>query len=236
MLRRGAMGAGQCPAVRVRATLVKRPWPGYPGFTLVEVVVVLAVLGIIAGIAVPLLPAYLSQADERAYAGDQRRIQGAVNAFFVDPNNKYLDRRQFPIHGIDKTGPSLILVTPGTFDTETILSPRNPLGGAVGGTPIWVDDGDGLRSPGEEALNDALDPATDPGWHTAATTFEGTVYYVDSRDFFIDFNRLVSEGLLPGVPDSASADNESGETGALSWYVDAGGLVRSLDYTFPVSK
>jgi len=131
-----------------------------------------------------------------------------------------------------------------------LASPANPLGGTVGGDPTWADfqdpdDGfrgspgtvseDHLQGPGGAATGD-----TDGGWKTVAVSRSGTTYYVDTRDYLINFDTLKSEGLLDEVPSSASLDNKpSGSTntydGSYSWYVDADGKVNSVLYSYPTS-
>ena len=70
----------------------------------------------------------------------------------------------------------------------------------------------------------------------ATVNREGTNYITDSRDYFIDFTKLVDEGLLEKAPTSASMDNVGGsETGSYSWYVDKSGRVKSLPFFYPVS-
>ncbi|MFH1140328.1 MAG: type II secretion system protein [Chloroflexota bacterium] len=131
-----------------------------------------------------------------------------------------------------------------------LASPANPLGGTVGGNPVWADfqnPDDGFRgSPGavtEGHLQGPGGPATgdtDGGWKTVTPVVRsGTVYHVDTRDYFINFDLLVSAGLMDKVPSSASSDNKpSGSTntysGSYSWYVDADGKVQALLFSYPV--
>jgi hypothetical protein len=121
-----------------------------------------------------------------------------------------------------------------------VLITGNVLGGTEGGIPEWVDNQNGIRDePDEEVLNDE-DDTTQPGWQVATLTRQGTDYVVDSRDFFINFEMLVSEGYLEAVPASASPDNVppgSNRTliGPYSWFVNEKGIVESLLFSFPTS-
>lgn len=137
-----------------------------------------------------------------------------------------------------------------------LASPANPLGGTRGGDPTWADfqnPDDGFRgSPGpvtEQHLQGPGGPCTttvcpsleeDGGWKTVSVTRSGTAYYVDTRDYFVNFDALVTAGLLDKVPASASPDcKPSGSTntysGTYSWYVDVNGKVQSLLYSYPTS-
>ena len=136
-----------------------------------------------------------------------------------------------------------------------LASPANPLGGTVGGNPTWADfqnPDDGFRgSPGvvsENHLQGPGGPCTTPtcgaleqdgGWKVVSVTRSAIAYYVDTRDYLINFDLLVSAGLLDKVPSSASTDNKpSGSTntysGTYSWYVDASGKVQALLFSYPV--
>ena len=232
------------------------------GFTLVELVVVIAILGVMAAIAVPMVNNFLSGSKEQAYIADTSTIQAAVNAYFSSPSNaRFLGRRQYPIFGTDRTEGTLILADhdheddhPDNHDhhdqdhgpsnlshhhtriSEDLTELGNPLGGTKGGSPKWTDDGNGIREESEEELLDNDDASVaNPGWHVATVTREGATYIVDSRDYFIDFEKLVTDdGLLEKVPTSASPDTGGGsESGSYSWYVDTKGRVRSLLFFFP---
>ena len=75
---------------------------------------------------------------------------------------------------------------------------------------------------------------TGSGWYVDKVLLNGTAYQVGSRDYFIDFNRLVSVGILEKVPASASKDNAGGsESGSYSWYVNGNGRVTTLYAYFP---
>ena len=206
-----------------------------------ELVVVIAILGVLAAMVAPGVFEFVHASQIQAYNVAQERIQKAVDAYHSDPSNQtFLGKRQYPIFGADKIHG--ILAQPDDNQTsETITTPGNPLGGSQGGTPIWVDDGNGIRDfPDEELLNDE-DDVTKPGWHVAVVERGGTQYIIDSRDFFINFDRLVAKGYLEDIPASASPDNQAPGSnrileGPYSWYVGKDGEVRSLLYSFPGSE
>ena len=211
------------------------------GFTLIELVVVIAILGVMAAIAVPMVNNFLSSSKEQAYIADRETIQAAVSGYYSSPGNERFEgRRQYPIIGANKTG---ALVNPdGNGSPDEITAPieGNPLQGTKGGTPTWfdTDTADGVRDLAtENILNDA-DTAFDAvGWHVVIETKGETDYLVDTRDYFIDFDRLVTIGLLEKVPGSVSPDNTGDSTtpGSYSWYVDQNGRVQSLLFFYPVS-
>ncbi|MCH8279477.1 MAG: hypothetical protein J4O03_05995 [Chloroflexi bacterium] len=76
--------------------------------------------------------------------------------------------------------------------------------------------------------------AAGSGWYVDKVLLNGTAYNVDSRDYFIDFNKLVNVGLLEKIPASAAKDNAGGsESGSYSWYVNGNGRVTTLYAYFP---
>lgn len=92
----------------------------------------------------------------------------------------------------------------------------------------------------DEVLTDEVD-LTHPGWQAVKTLRQNAEYLVDSRDYFINFDRLVLEGYLEAVPPSASPDNQLLDSrrtfvGPYSWYVNNQGIVDSLLYAFPVPE
>ena len=107
----------------------------------------------------------------------------------------------------------------------------------MGGEPKWRDGGNDTRD--EENLNgeaESLAGTTTGGWYTVQVDLEGTKYVADSRDYFIDFDAMVTEGLIKKVPASASTDNPGGSaSGSYSWYVDSRGVVNALFYHFPTN-
>ncbi|MBF8267798.1 MAG: hypothetical protein HW388_1306, partial [Dehalococcoidia bacterium] len=189
-----------------------------------------------AAITVPMVTNYLGQAKERAYDADVKAVQAAVDAYYSAPgNDKFTGKRQYPILGAAKASS-----TPGDLYTDGAdvgtaeISPDNPLGGAVGGNPVWLDDGDGIRS--EENLNGPADPDDEDGWHMATAVRETKIYYVDTRDYIIDVELLVDAGLLGDAPASAADDNcpTTVCTGSYIYYMDADGQVQTLLASFPV--
>jgi len=202
----------------------------YQGFTLVELVVVSAILRVLSAITNPFITSHLGQSKDR------ERFQQAVDAYFSEPDNvNFLGKPQFPIMGTAKTAGTFIRADhnhdtdhPDSHDhhnqshgsttgnqahhhtriSEDLTDLGNPLGGTQGGNPKWIDDDNGIRDAVEEELLDSDSNSLDkPGWHVAIINREGTQYIVDSRDYFIDFDKLVGKGLLDEVPRSASTDN-----------------------------
>ncbi|MBM3943961.1 MAG: type II secretion system protein, partial [SAR202 cluster bacterium] len=162
------------------------------GFTLIELVVVIAILGILAAIAVPLITNYLSDSRTRAYDADSVAIQAAVDSYLTAASNeKYVGRRQYPIKGQDQTG--TLNAWNDTDASEALTSPGNPLRGTQGGQPVWQDsDANGTRDVGEDNLNAEQQSlaGTFGGWAVVKVTRQGSDFAVDSRDFFIDFEKL----------------------------------------------
>jgi len=221
-------------AIRAIATKGER------GFTLVELVVVIAILGVLAAISVPMVNNFLDSSKSQAYSLERERIQRAVDAYRSHPlNARFTGHRQYPIHGEAKTRGPFETPDGDTATHRTLVITGNPLGGTKGGQPLWVDDLDGIREPAtEEVLNDA-DDVPQPGWQVATVTRQTTDYIVDTRDYFINFETLILQGLLEAIPPSASPDNQplgSMRTfvGPYSWYVNSLGIVDSLLFAYPV--
>ena len=224
---------------RVRKTLRREA-----GFTLIELIVVIAILGVLAAITVPTIANFLSSSKSEAYKAESARIQAAVDGFYSAPgNSRFIGKRQFPVIGRGQTTQGSLTVRAGTTtvdydDTQTPFastiggaseSPAtwNPVGGTEGSTlttSTWTDDADGEREV----------ESSSPDKFTSVTVVRGGVsYQTDPRYFFIDFEVLVTDGLLDAVPESASPDNKPSSgtatyTGSYAWYVDANGKVQSL--------
>lgn len=213
------------------------------GFTLIELVVVIAILGVLAAVAVPMISNYLTGAKLRSFEADKERIQNAVDAFYGSPSNtRFVGKRQYPLIG--RSGSATCATAAASCTTGTTtgtiaddLDPFggsdelwNPVGGTVGAssTPLWTDaaPADGVRSTSTDT------------WARMAVNRSGTTYYTDPRYFFIDFDVLVTEGILNAIPSSAAPDNKptSGTgpyTGSYIWYVDTNGRVQALHRYLP---
>ena len=139
------------------------------------------------------------------------------------------------------TANALPLANVGNTEIETLGPESNPVGNYQdqSRTPRWEDvDGDGIRNPSGEKLfyeNASPSPTVDH-WNTStvAETETGTEYVVDSRDWFIDMQRLLETFYIEELPASASRDNHRDGAGSYSWYIDEHGEVRSLFYSNPV--
>ncbi|MBI4215975.1 MAG: prepilin-type N-terminal cleavage/methylation domain-containing protein [Chloroflexi bacterium] len=58
------------------------------GFTLVEILIVLAVLAVLGAVVVPQVTGFLGRGKERAYDGDRRILQAAVDAWRTDVRSR----------------------------------------------------------------------------------------------------------------------------------------------------
>lgn len=210
------------------------------GFTMVEVMVMVSVLGILAAIVIPVVAGHVKKSQREGYETELDAIQKVVQNYFVDKNNpKLLGQPQYPILGAAKaSGAPYRGDDNGTPEVIPDGIAGNPLGGTQGGEPLWVDDGNGVRDASEEVLNDEDSPAGNPGWQVAPVVARGVTFFVDTRDFLIDFNLLVAFGLLRDPPRPAAQDNcpRSHCNGSYSYYVDASGTVRTLLASFPTPQ
>lgn len=222
-------------------TTITRVLKRQRGFTLVEMVTVVAIMGVMAAVAVPMASNQIGKARDKSYAQDLAMIQTAVDSFFTDSDNsRFQGQRQYPILGAnsgvdnsatggeDRSAEAVNewLVT----DTGTDLAtPLNPKRGTQGGEPKWMDGP--LSSPdsnrsSEDNLNSETESInrTGVGWYITKVTHQGSDFAVDTRDYLIDFRKLVALGLLQSSPESASLDNGGGS---------ATGEVESLFFHFP---
>ncbi len=169
-------------------------------FTLLELMVVISILGVLTAIVIPVLTGQLGQSQEGAYGAEVDQLQKLVDQFFVDEDSpRYNGQSQFPIMGAAK-GVGPFYTADADLTAEVIAtSVQNPAAGTQGGTPVWNDNLDGVRAVDEEILNDEDTPTTTVGWHVAPIVVGATQYYVDSRDFFVDFDLLASAGQRPGT-------------------------------------
>ena len=136
------------------------------------------------------------------------------------------------------TGKAVLLSDMSNGVITTLGKPEtNPLGGAaVGHTPSWEDvDGDGQRRPEDDVLyyqGASPEPARDH-WNTVTVTADGASYIVDSRDWFVNLDRMLDGRFVDYIPLSASPDNCAQCTGSYSYYLDENLEVKSLKYTAP---
>ena len=207
------------------------------GFTFIEIVLVVAVLEILAGIVVAASSGTLRNSRKQAYETELQQIQQAIDGFGVRQDTpRFLGEQQFPILGAAKgKGPWYLgdEFTDAAVISDGILG--NPRGGTRGGNPIWVDDDDGFRTPAEEVLNDEDSDGSEPGWHVQPVQFDGKTYYVDSRDYLIDFDLAARLDMVKEPPKSAAQDNcpRSKCTGSYIFYLNPDLTVETLLSEFP---
>ncbi len=208
------------------------------GFTFVEMALLVAILGVVAAIVVASVTGFLGQSRREAYNTEIKTMQAVVNQFFSRIDTpRFRGENQFPLLGAAK---GAFRPYAGDDDLNPGLLPSgipgNPLGGTMGGTPLWVDDGDGVRGPGEEALNDEDATGAEPGWHVQPVVVRGATFFVDSRDFFIDFDLASEMGVLREPPRAAAPDNcptSNRCQGSYIFFLNANNKVQTLLGAFP---
>ena len=214
------------------------------GFTLIELMVVIAILGVLTAIVIPVVTRHFGESQEQAYEADLDLIQKLVDEYVIDPSNpKFKGRPQFPIQGASKGSLPFYTGDANASSSVIVTEIGNPLGGTVGGKPVWKDNGDGTRDPAfEDDLNDEDEPSTAVGWQVATVVVEGPggssiTYYVDSRNFLIEFDLMLKSnnprGSLRRPPESASELNCIACTGSYIYYVSDDGEVETLPDSFP---
>ena len=224
------------------------------GFTLIELIVVIAIMGVLAAVTAPTITNHLGKSREQSYIAEKERIQSAIDGFVgAADNERFLGLRQFPFIGTGQTDEATLVVISATGtaltdqgnpftlgeditnDSVIDLAVWNPVGGTQGIDldASWVDNADGVRTKAS---------GSGDKWTTVSVTRGGVTYFTDPRYFFIDFEKIVTAGLLQEVPDSVGLDNKpAGSTitdrydGSYIWYVDAKGEVKSLYNELPTT-
>ena len=113
----------------------------------------------------------------------------------------------------------------------------NPFLGSSGGFPKWVDDGDNKRDQStENILNDEDSTLDQFGWHVSTITYLTNTYYVDSRDFLINFDLLIN--MFRSYPKSAAQENcpTTTCTGSYIYFIDKNGTVKTLLAELPIES
>lgn len=210
------------------------------GFTFVEIVITVAILATLAAIVAVATTGTAESSRRQAYKVELKEIQQAVDGFYSRPDIPQLrGQPQLPIIGARRSNldwyqgdPEDV---PRVFRLKTL---GNPLGGTRGGNPVWVDDGGGLRTLADNILNDEDATGAQPGWYLQPVQFGGRTYYVDSRDYFIDFDRAIELGMVREPPQMAAPDNcpQGGCQGSYIFYVASDGLVKTLFRDFPTPE
>ena len=206
------------------------------GFLLVVAVIIL----------ITVVPGVIPKSPEGKYDRDRFNIARGANVYIAGyppgvarTRVSHIELGVHPTYALKNSGVSESLKASDVGnDAITTLgsAETNPTAGKeYAGIPSWDDNGDGKRAAGKLPLyhvNASPAPAVDH-WNTTVVTVKDVEYVVDSRDWFLDLDLLVSKGYLDAVPESASPDNSATGTGSYSWYVDPAGDIKSMLYSFP---
>ena len=236
-------------------TIMKLIRTDQEGFTLIELIVVIAIMGVLAAITAPTIASNLGKSREQSYYVEKERLQSAVDGYIgAADNDRFLGLRTYPLLGngqTDDAGAGVVILTTSTTPFTDQGDPFNlaedidgggidtyiwnPVGGTQGVdlSSTWVD--------GTTAGIRTIDAASEDGWSQVQVTRGGVPYYTDARYFFIDFEALVTAGLLQKIPETATLDSkpsgsvepDSSYEGSYVWYVDDLGEVKSLYYELP---
>ena len=213
---------------------------------------------VLVALAVLIIPKLLPKSAEQKYLADQEMIQRAVLAHHtgyspqrpsapvtIIGSGQDSDFHRYPTYGVLNRGDQSAMKEEdaGSVEITTLgVYQSNPVGEVQNqaGVPSWEDvDGDRRRNPAADKLfyeNASPPPAVDHWNTTTVTTEDGTAYVVDSRDWFINLERLLEKEYLPKIPASVSPDNHANGSGSYSWYVDANGRVESVLYSNPTQS
>ena len=209
------------------------------GFTLIELIVVIAIMGVLTSIVTPSLIRHFGQSQEEAYRQEVAKIQSIVDQYLLSENNpRWHGEIQLPIMGATKISNQFYQ---GDQDSQPdILNEEinsNPFHGSYGGFPTWIDDGDNKRDQStENILNDEDSNLNQFGWHVSKITYLTNTYYVDSRDYLINFDLLVK--MFRSYPKSAAQENcpTSTCTGSYIYFIDRNGTVQTLLAELPIES
>ncbi|MQG18611.1 MAG: type II secretion system protein [SAR202 cluster bacterium] len=209
------------------------------GFTLIELIVVIAIMGVLTSIVTPSLIRHFGQSQEEAYRQEVAKIQSVVDQYLVSENNpRWHGEMQFPIIGATKISTQFY---EGDQNSQpNVLSDginSNPFYGGSGGFPKWLDNGDNKRDQSvENILNDEDSDPNQFGWHVSKITYLSNTYYVDSRDYFINFDLL--SDMFRNYPKSAAQENcpTSTCTGSYIYFIDKNGTVQTLLAELPIES
>lgn len=209
------------------------------GFTLIELIVVIAIMGVLTSIVTPSLIRHFGQSQEEAYRQEVAKIQSVVDQYLVSGNNpRWHGEMQLPIIGATKISNQFY---EGDQNSQSNVLNQginsNPFLGSSGGFPKWVDDGDNKRDQStENILNDEDSTLDQFGWHVSTITYLTNTYYVDSRDYLINFDLLIN--MFRSYPKSAAQENcpTTTCTGSYIYFIDKNGTVKTLLAELPIES